>query len=329
MLTVLLATKDRAQILHEVLDAYCHLEAPAKGWKLVVVDNGSMDQTSRVIASFRGRLPLHSIVEPKLGKNHALNTGLGLMEGELVVFTDDDAFPYTDWLIQLQQAADTHLEYSIFGGSIVPRWEILPPRWVEWVHLAPAFTLTDPSQADGPIAPYLVFGPNMAIRACVFQTGIRFDPSIGPRGSDYAMGSETELLLRLHSQGHNAWHVGGAVVEHLIRKEQLKKPWAYTRAIRYGRGSYRLLYAGETFKGRLWMGIPRHLFRDISKEGVLAISAWARSKQEASFRSHWNFNFLRGQAIEARAIARSQVTRDESSPPERAVSSPDSVVKEP
>jgi len=329
MLTVLLATRNRAQILHDVLESYCHLETPPAGWKLVVVDNGSTDQTPGVIDSFRGRLPLHSVVESKLGKNHALNTGLGFIEGDLVVFTDDDAFPRADWLVQLRKAADRQLEYSIFGGAVAPRWEIAPPSWIEWVHRGPVFTLTDPSQTDGLIAPYLVFGPNMAIRASIFQSGVRFDRFIGPQGSDYPMGSETELVLRLDRLGHQAWYVGAAVVEHLIREEQLQSSWVMKRAVRYGRGFYRLYYADGTFEGRLWMGIPRHLFRDIPKEGVLAFSAWMFRKRESLFRSRWHLNFLRGQAIGARAIAASRKIRDRSGSPECVLPSSDSVVKEP
>jgi glycosyltransferase involved in cell wall biosynthesis len=187
MLTVLLATRNRAQILRDVLDAYRHLQAPSSGWKMVVVDNGSTDQTPQVLASFRDRLPLHSVRETKLGKNFALNTGLGLVEGDLTVLTDDDAFPHTDWLVQLQKAAYDHPMYSIFGGTVVPRWEIPPPQWIEWIDLAPIFTITSQSLMEGELPPHLITlvqGPNMAVRASVFQSGTRFDTSIGPRGSD-------------------------------------------------------------------------------------------------------------------------------------------------
>lgn len=329
MLTVLLATRNREKILGDVLETYCHLEAPSGGWKLVVVDNGSTDRTPAVLDSFRGRLPLHALAEPVLGKNHALNAGLALVEGDLVVFTDDDAFPHTEWLVQLRKAADTHLGYSMFGGPTVPRWEIPPPHWIEWVHRGLGFALSDPSQAEGPIPPAFVVGPNMAIRACIFQSGIHFDPSIGPRGSDYPMGSETELLLRLGRMGHNAWYVSNAVVEHFIREEQLRESWMLKRAIRYGRGVYRLFYADGTFEGRLWMGVPRHLFRDIPKEGVLALVAWTFHRQEALFRSRWNFNVLRGQAIEACAIAQSKRIGDLSPAPKGVTPDPDSVMKEP
>src|SRR5208337_1912563 len=233
MLTVLMATRNRARILGDVLESYCHLEPPSSGWKLVIVDNGSTDHTPQVIASFANRLPLCSVCEPKLGKNNALNSGLGLVEGDLTVLTDDDAFPHTDWLVELRNAADTHLAHSVFGGVVVPRWELPPPNWTQWVDPGPVYTLTDPSWKEGPIAPHLVFGPNMAVRTSVFQLGVRLDPSIGPRGSSYPMGSETELTLRLSRQGQQAWHVRGAVVEHLIREAQMKKAWVFQRAIRY------------------------------------------------------------------------------------------------
>ena len=64
MLTVMLATRNRAPILEEVLRTYCDLQAPGSGWKVVVVDNGSTDETGRVIVAFASRLPLQRAFEP-------------------------------------------------------------------------------------------------------------------------------------------------------------------------------------------------------------------------------------------------------------------------
>src|SRR5690242_14211481 len=239
MLTVLLATRNRAAILRETLEAFCHLQEPSSGWKLVIVDNGSTDETPAVLASFAGRLPLQTACEPNGGKNSALNAGLDFVEGDLTVFTDDDTFPNANWLVELRKAADARHEYSMFGGAVVPRWEISPPPWVQWVEQRAAYALTDPLMAEGPIPPYLVFGPNMAIRTAVFQSGVRFDPSIGPRNSSYPMGSETELTLRLSHRGQKAWHVPTAVVEHFIRNYQIRQSWVLKRAIRHGRGQFR------------------------------------------------------------------------------------------
>ncbi len=182
MLTVLLATRDRAPILTDVLETYCALQPPACGWKLVVVDNGSADHTQKVLAAFSARLPLHPVHEPKTGKNAALNTGLDLVEGDLVVLTDDDAFPASDWLVQLRKAADEQLAYSMFGGAVLPRWEMSPPPWIHWIAAGPLFTLTDPSLPEGHMEACDIFGPNMAVRSSIFRQEFDLMPRSAPAG---------------------------------------------------------------------------------------------------------------------------------------------------
>jgi glycosyltransferase involved in cell wall biosynthesis len=311
MLTVLLATRNRAWILQVVLQAFCRLEQPAGGWKLVVVDNGSTDQTGDVLGSFANRLPLHGAFEPAAGKNLALNTGLALLEGDLTVLTDDDVFPDANWLVELRRAADAQPTYSMFGGAIVPRWEVPPPHWMQWTETAPVYTLTDPSWKAGPFASSLVFGPNMALRTSIFRSGTRFDPSIGPRDTSYPMGSETELLQRLERQGHTAWHVPSAIVEHFIRAEQLTKEWVLQRAIRYGRGKYRL--SSRTEVSGAGRSVPTRLLlnRRLLKEGLIIAAASILFRQETLFRGLWRFNYWRGQAAEARILSRNR----SSSPP--------------
>ena len=312
MLTVLMSTRNRAPILRKVLTSYISLQKPSQGWKLVVVDNGSTDETSEVLASFKERLPLEILSESNLGKNIALNAGLSCVEGDLAVFTDDDVFPYADWLVRIREIANAQPQFAIFGGAILPRWEIPPPAWLHWVtdpasdraqfsdvRAGPVFTLTELSLEDGPISPNLVFGPNMVVRSCIFQSGARFNPNIGPRGSSYPMGSETELILRLHRQGHKAWYVKSAVVEHFIRKEQLDKAWVLQRAIRFGRGQYRI-----SPNPRQLLGVPRYLVRDVPKEIFKIAAATVLFNPKAVFRAHWRLNYMLGQGAEAIAVAR-------------------------
>src|SRR5882724_9338189 len=114
MLTVLIATRNGVRTLPRVLEAYTCLQPPTGGWKLVVIDNGSTDQTRDIVLSFLDRLPLEYLFEERSGKNIALNTGLAKLEGDLAVFTDDDAIPSPDWLVSYRAAADTHTACSLF-----------------------------------------------------------------------------------------------------------------------------------------------------------------------------------------------------------------------
>lgn len=302
MPTVLFATRNRDQILAGVLESYTHLQAPPTGWKLVVIDNGSTDRTREVVGSFQSKLPLTYLYEGRMGKNVALNTGLEELDGDLAVFTDDDVFPNPDWLARLQAAADAQPSYSMFSGVILPRWEVTPPQWVRYLPKGPVFTLSDPQLKDGPTLPGNLFGPNMAIRSKILRGGIRFDASIGPRGANYPMGSESELVDRLGRQGYKAWHVQDAVVEHFIRRDQLSESWVLRRAIRFGRGQLRLLRAAEPSVDQWWLGLPRGHFARMFKRVIRMAKAWLTANEKELLLARWDFNNLLGHLIEARAL---------------------------
>ena len=96
MLTVLFATYNGEKTLPAVLNAYSKQSLPKEEWKLVIVDNGSNDNTKEIINEFLPLLPITLLFEPRRGKNVALNTGLSHIEGDLIVFTDDDVLPHTE-----------------------------------------------------------------------------------------------------------------------------------------------------------------------------------------------------------------------------------------
>jgi L-malate glycosyltransferase len=305
MLTVLMATRNGSRTLPGVLDAYTRLQAPEGGWKLVVVDNGSTDETREIVSSFATRVPVTYLFEEELGKNIALNRGLSLLEGDLAVFTDDDAFPNPDWLCALRRAADVHREYMMFGGVVRARFEHQPPCWIDWAPHGPCFAASDPKLSEGPTDFWSLFGPNMAIRAEVFQSGIRFDPSIGPRGRNYAMGSETELTRRLSGLGLKAWHVPNARVEHLVRDHQMRKSWVFKRAVRYGRGMFRLSVLPDLPKEiPCSFGAPRYLFRQLLNKGLKTLFTYCGLRGQKSFMARWEFNYLLGNIVEARIVSR-------------------------
>jgi len=294
MLTVLMASRNGARTLAPTLEAFTHLQDPVGGWKLLGVDNASNDKTNEIFAAYRKRLPLTILCEKRLGKNLALNMALEHAEGDLAVFTDDDVFPHPDWLVQLRSTADAQPSYSLFGGAILARWEIKPPKWVEWVDQAAMFTITDARLKDGPSTPGTIFGPNMAVRMDVFQRGFRFDPSIGPAGSNYAMGSESELLERLGREGYKAWHVQNAVVEHFVRDFQLEESYALRRSVRHGRGAYRLHDCRGPEAPVPWYVFPRMLKRvfQIAKARLVF-------DEELLFSAKCDLNFEWGQVFEA------------------------------
>jgi glycosyltransferase involved in cell wall biosynthesis len=303
MLTVLVATFNGAPTLHRTLDAFCALGSPAGGWRLIVVDNGSTDATPEILDSYRDRLPLTCLTEARPGKNVALNTGLEAVDGDIVVFTDDDVLPHRRWLEHLRTAADEQGSFAIFGGPILAEWESPPESWVlDWVPLDLTFSVTIPRE-DGPMDPWDVFGPNMTVRAEVFHRGFRFDENIGPRGRDYAMGSETEFLIRLADRGFKAWHVRPACVRHLIRRHQMEPAWILERAYRFGRGRYRLRGSTDARALTRVLGAPPWVVREFLATAVRVVRSRYQGDRRGAFKARWRLRYLQGYMREGHRLS--------------------------
>ncbi len=269
MLTLLFATHNGAHTLPRMLDALTRLKEPTGGWHVVVIDNGSTDATSDILAAFQGRLPMELLQEPRRGQNFARNTGLDARRGDLMVFTDDDVIPDSGWLQCLRTAADRNPEFDVFGGAILPLWEAQPPAWVNDAvphgDVDPkqvAFALTPSDRDTGPMPPYRAWGPNYAVRSRYFDQGHRFRTDLGPRKGPYPMGGETEFLSRIGKQGARGYFVKDAMVQHIIRPWQLEPRWIRCRASNFGRSRYLLAQRNtrEELSSRL-CGVPRWLLR--------------------------------------------------------------------
>jgi len=308
MLTVLMATHNGAQTLPRVLESYCKLDAPPGGWTFVIVNNGSTDQTADIIASFATRLPLTCIWEPKPGKSAALNRALSTVDADLIVLTDDDVVPNHDWLVQFRQTADLHPSFSIFGGLIVPLWETTPENWI--LPFSCVLGATDPSWEEGPIAATRISSANIALRREIIDAGYRFDPSLGPIGSHYQMGEETDFLQRIEKAGFIAWHCKAAVGGHIIRKKQVNKRWMLSRARAFGRAMYRMdhFQSNECPKPpALLLGAPRYLVREILVQSLRVAKARLIRNSTDPFQEDWKLHYLIGRALGGRVVHQEQL----------------------
>jgi glycosyltransferase involved in cell wall biosynthesis len=221
------------------------MQAAELEWQLIIVDNADDAATRATCKNFESELPLVYLVCKQRGKNAALNYGLEHATGDVFVFTDDDVLPASDWLMAMRAGAVRWPDHVLFGGCVLPKWPAQPPEFVAQFAANPdygrwTYGVLDLDAGEGPNAKLLPLGANMAVRRKVFDEGARFSESIGPNGGNYAMGSETELNLRLRRHGHEAVYLPDSLVYHQIRPEQMTLEWIKGRAFREGRGEVRL-----------------------------------------------------------------------------------------
>lgn len=261
-ISLLFASYNGEKTLPRMLDAMTRVMVPMGGLEIIAVDNASTDQTAEVMAAYSDRLDIKIISAPERGKNRALNRGLAHITGEVVVLTDDDIIPNTDWLLQMERCLIANPEFAIIGGRIKPNWPSDLPEYVKrYVPLSMVFAITEEQQPDGPSDPQKIWGANMAVRSEVFDKGFRFDETVGPASGNYIMGSETEFTARLAYEGYSCYFCNASVVEHIIRSNQFSKSWLWGRSLRSGKSYCRNNIVDHRQQFRVFFGVPVWIVR--------------------------------------------------------------------
>ena len=236
--SVVITTRNRAGLLEPTLTTLAAQLTRDIKWELIVVDNGSTDNTPAVVASAEGHLPIRTFRFEAAGKCRAQNFALEQVRGALVVFTDDDVSCDPGWLSALVHAARRWPDADLFGGAIRVRLIGEVPNWLadeaghEIVKRHCAHYKPREDEGYTEIAP---IGPNMAVRRAALR-GVGFDENVGPDGTtDYIKGGDTDLNNLLMARGHRCVFVPNAIVNHHAYAHQLSIESLFEGAFRRGR----------------------------------------------------------------------------------------------
>jgi glycosyltransferase involved in cell wall biosynthesis len=117
LVSVILPTRDRADLLRRAIGSVLAQSYPR--WELVVVDDGSEDDTPRFLASLTERR-VRSLRTEGVGVGAARNRGLEAAAGEIIVYLDDDNVMHPEWLRSVVWgfARSPHAEV-VFGARVV------------------------------------------------------------------------------------------------------------------------------------------------------------------------------------------------------------------
>jgi GT2 family glycosyltransferase len=223
---VVIPTRNRARQITACLAALAGSRLPHADFEVIVVDDGS-DPALDLVPKLGDRaLDLRLLRQPNAGPAKARNAGAALARGDLLVFTDDDCLPSSEWLERLLAAhrADRtaalggHTANGLAGNPYATASQLL----VDYLYLT----------FNAPAGRCKFFtSNNFAVPAQAFAELGGFHPGF-PR----AAGEDREFCDRWRAAGRRLVYVPEAVVTHLHDLD-LRRFWI--QHLNYGRGAYR------------------------------------------------------------------------------------------
>ena len=131
--TIQLCTYNRAHLLGRVLDACFEQTSPSEQYEVVLVDDGSVDDTAAVIETAKARATCAFTVvrQPNAGLARARNVGIARASGASIIFIDDDTLPIPSFVAEHLRSHDLAPQAFVRGAVInTQSFERLPlPVW--------------------------------------------------------------------------------------------------------------------------------------------------------------------------------------------------------
>jgi GT2 family glycosyltransferase len=212
-ISVVVCSYNGARTIRDCLEGLRRVQYP--NYEVIVVDDGSTDETARIAASY----PFRLIRTENRGLSSARNIGMKEATGEIVAYIDDDAWPDPHWLTYL---AETFLrtEHAGVGGPNIPPPDTAVAECVANAPGGPVHVLLADQVAEH------IPGCNMAFRKSCMEAIGGFDTQFRSAGDD------VDLCWRLQERRWTLGFNAAAVVWHR-RRHTVNGYWRQQRG--YGR----------------------------------------------------------------------------------------------
>jgi glycosyltransferase involved in cell wall biosynthesis len=258
LVSVIIPTRNRADLLPDLLGSLREQNGIDFDWEIVLVDNGSSDNTEKVWSHYATSfpVPLRYVSESVPGLHRGRNRGAKEAQGKILAYLDDDMVVGTDWLHQ-GCGPIRRSEADVVIGKILPLWQGELPAWTHEVYdgkVSGYWGLLDLGDERKTIGSELAAGGNCFINKELVTALRGFHPDGMPDHLiRYRGDGETGFFRRAQDLGHIFMYEPKAVVHHKITEQKLAFEYILNRAFRQG-----ISDSFSTIRKNGKMGTPIH-----------------------------------------------------------------------
>jgi glucosyl-dolichyl phosphate glucuronosyltransferase len=241
-LSVIIPTRNRSVLLDKTLKSISDQTFSADRFEVIIVDNGSTDETSAIANRYRGTLKnLKYFYEANPGLHVGRHCGLRESQGSILTYADDDIEAFPTWIEGIYESF-LQEDVGIVGGKDVPLYEAPPPDWLNdlweinsYGKFMSYFSLLDFGDEVMEIDPDFVFGCNFSIRKSLLTQIGGFHPDGVPDSQlKYRGDGETHVGRQVSKLGYKTMYNPKASVNHWVPKSRMNLSYIKKRAFMSG-----------------------------------------------------------------------------------------------
>jgi len=201
--SIIVPTYNRCTVIEACIDSLFALSYPRDRYEVIIVNDGSSDDTERVLSACEKKAPCAYkwFSQKNSGISSARNTGINNAIGEIICFTDDDCVVEKDWVTQLLGGFGKDSVGGVGGAVKAEKQSNVYDRYAEEAGLL--------SQKKFKSMNYLV-GCNAAYRKSVLDEVGSFEVFLNAC-------EDLDLAIKSQVMGYTLVYAPEAVVYHLHR----------------------------------------------------------------------------------------------------------------
>jgi glycosyltransferase involved in cell wall biosynthesis len=242
-LSVIIPTRNRAKSLANTLASLTKQTYSTDWYEVLVIDNGSTDNTRDVCTTFRDKIPqLRYVYEEKPGLHVGRHLGMKMAQSDILVYADDDIEAFPTWLETIAENFKNP-EVVLVGGKDLPKFESEPPQWIQklWEkdnhdnRYLGYLSIIDLGEVRKEINPSHVFGCNFSIRKSILLEAGGFHPDAMPEDMIRFRGDgESHISRFIENKRYKTVYHPKASVYHNVPKDRLTEEYFCKRAYLQG-----------------------------------------------------------------------------------------------
>lgn len=230
-LSLILPTFNRADMLGDVLRGLTSQTANPGTYEVIVIDDGSTDETAAVTRSFQGSATrVRYVHQENAGLNTGRNRGAEEADADLLSYLDDDVYVGPDFVSALLTGFATHADAQALGGRIVLHFEGPVPSWLTSRLRLYLSEFDRGDNVEVLNAPEYPRGANFAVRRELVARVGGFVPALDRRGTSLISSGEQEFFQRVHRAEQKIVYWPTATVRHRVPPERLTVDYFRRRA---------------------------------------------------------------------------------------------------